>query len=217
MHADVHPPLSQQLADVLAESRASGNVTLNGLLLRIDRRTLYLVMIILCLPFVLPVSVPGLSPIMGTIIALLSLRLASGRQPRLPGRLGERHLPPQVQQRLLSGSSRFLRLIEKVVRPRRTQWLIAPPARLFNSCLIALLALLLALPLPAPPFFLTNSVPSYGIIVLAASLMEEDGVLIWFGYALVVVNIVFFAFIASLASDFLLNALLSLRDALWLP
>ena len=35
---------------------------------------------------------------------------------------------------------------------------------------------------PFPPF--TNSLPAYSIILLAASMMEEDGVLIWVGYAM---------------------------------
>jgi hypothetical protein len=42
---------------------------------------------------------------------------------------------------------------------------------------------LLALPFPPfPP--LTNSLPCYCIILLSASMMEEDGVAIWWAYLL---------------------------------
>jgi hypothetical protein len=42
--------------------------------------------------------------------------------------------------------------------------------------------MLLALPFPPlPP--LTNSLPSYSIILLAASMMEEDGLTIWIAYS----------------------------------
>jgi hypothetical protein len=45
------------------------------------------------------------------------------------------------------------------------------------------MALLLSLPFPGiPPF--TSSLPCYDVILIAASMMEEDGVLIWFGYAM---------------------------------
>ncbi len=191
-----HQPLSQSLAALLAEAGAE-RLTLNRLLLRTQGRGLYLVIIILCLPFVVPFSIPGLSPLMGTIITLLTLRLAFGKEPRLPAFLGERPLPAGFQQRVLRGGVTFLRQVERVVRPRRTTWLSWPAVRVANCICVIVLALLLALPLPAPPFFLTNSIPSYGIILLAAAMMEEDGVLIWFGYAALVFNLVFFGLIGG--------------------
>ena len=51
-----------------------------------------------------------------------------------------------------------------------------------NGLLMAFMGLLLALPFPPlPP--LTNALPCYSIILLAASMMEEDGVTIWIAYA----------------------------------
>jgi len=45
---------------------------------------------------------------------------------------------------------------------------------------MTLQAFLLALPFPPlPPF--TNSLPCYALILIAASMMEEDGILIWIG------------------------------------
>jgi hypothetical protein len=66
--------------------------------------------------------------------------------------------------------------------------------------------LLLALPLPSPPFFFSNSIPSYGIVVLSASMMEEDGVLIWVGYGLVIVNLIFFSLIGTAVLELFLRA-----------
>ena len=75
----------------------------------------------------------------------------------------------------------------------------APPTGdvTMNALLIALMAFLLALPLPSAPFFPTNGLPAYTIIVIAASMLEEDGVLIFFGYALALATVVFFASIAG--------------------
>jgi len=88
-------------------------------------------------------------------------------------------------------------------------------ARIIHSAMLAVLGLLLALPLPSPPFFFSNSIPSYGIILLAASLMEEDGLLVWFGYALFAANLVFFGFLGGMIADFAFLAVDRLRQVFW--
>ena len=193
----MNQPLSQSLAEILREDSGPAGLTLNRLLERTEGRGIFLVIILLCLPFIIPASIPGLSTLLGSIILLLSLRLALGKTARLPAFLGERTLPRGVQQRAVGGSVKFLRWLEKFIRPRRTRWLGTHPAKLLNTLLIAALSLLLALPLPTPPFFFSNSLPAYAIILLAASMMEEDGVLIWIAYAVVLANVVFFVLVAG--------------------
>ncbi len=200
-----HQVLSVSLAEILGHVSAERPLTLNELLERTEGRSIYLVVIVLCLPFLIPLSVPGLSSVMGSIIIWLMLRQIVGKAPRLPRFLGERQLSARVQRRLLSGSIRVLRALEKLTRPRRTQWLTWRWAVAVNSLVIASLGFLLALPLPSPPFFLTNSVPAYAIVVLAASLMEEDGVMVWFGYALALVNVVFFGLLAGVIVELFLK------------
>jgi hypothetical protein len=217
--APSHEPLSQELARVLRETPAHG-VTMNYLLERTNGRGLYLLMILLCLPFVPLVSPPGLSGLLGGIVMILSLGLAVRMRPRLPAFIGERPLPPDLRQhlldflaaprgrgpqerptnfkeRLLRWGVAFLRFIERWSRPRRTAWMQWRVTRSGNALLIALLAFLLALPLPSAPFFPTNGLPAYAIILLAAAMMEDDGVLVWFGYTLALATIVFFASIGG--------------------
>jgi hypothetical protein len=179
----MHEPLSQKLLRIVeANSRAEG-ITLNELLEHTEGRGFYLVVILLSLPFIVPVSIPGVSTVLGLSIALLSFKLAFGAQPRLPLFMGNRRLSPQAQKKVLTGSVKFLRVVEKLVKPRRTVWMTTRPARFANAMLMTLMGLFLALPFPPlPP--LTNALPCYSIILLAASMMEEDGVTIWFAYAL---------------------------------
>jgi len=193
----MNQPLSQSLAEILREDSGPAGLTLNRLLERTEGRGIFLVIIILCLPFVVPVSLPGVSSVMGLIILLLALRVGLGQSARLPAFLGARKLPPGLQKRAAGGGVRFLRWLEKFMRPRRTRWLGTPPAKRVNILLIAALALVLALPLPSPPFFFSNSLPAYAIILLAASIIEEDGVLIWIAYGMVLVNAIFFALIGG--------------------
>ena len=192
----VHEPLSQKLAQILETDSAGGHLTINHLLERTEGRGLYLVVMLLSLPFIVPVSLPGVSTVLGSIIALLSFRLALALPPRLPKFLGERPLPPQLERKILGGSVKFLRFVEKLVKPRRTQWMSVRVAVSLNALLMTLLGLLLALPFPPlPP--LTNSLPGYSLILLAASMMEEDGVLIWVAYGVSLGTVIYLVVIAS--------------------
>ena len=184
--------LSEKLAQLLEDNSSSDGVSLNHLLAKTGGRGFHLVVILLALPFIIPLAIPGVSTLLGLSVALLSFKLAFGVQPRLPKFMGDRRLTPDFQRKLLAGSVRIVRLVEKFARPRRTPWMSTRPARLFNALLMTLMGLLLALPFPPlPP--LTNTLPCYCIILLAASMMEEDGVMIWFAYLLSLGTIVYLA------------------------
>ena len=179
----MHEPLSEKLRQIIEANSNGQGVTLNQLLEKTGGRGCYLVLILLSLPFILPMALPGVSTVLGLCIALLSIKLAVGATPRLPKFMGERSLSPAFQRKVLAGSVRIVGFVEKLVRPRRTQWLATRSARTVNALLLAFMALLLALPFPPfPPF--TNSLPCYCIILIAASMMEKDGVAIWWAYVL---------------------------------
>jgi hypothetical protein len=194
----MHEPLSQSLARILERGAANDALTANQLIARTEGRGFYFLFIILSLPFVAWISLPGMSTILGPMIALLALRLALGKEPRLPSSLGDRVLPPKLKQNILSGGLKFCRFLEKGVRPRRTTWMTWPIARLLHALLVVFMAFLLALPLPSPPFLGSNALPSYAIILLAISMMEEDGVMIWFGYLASLVAVAYFALLGGL-------------------
>lgn len=191
-----HVPLSHQLQGLLDQESATDRLTVNTLIEKTHGRGLYLAVILLSLVFIVPVSLPGVSTVLGVMIAILCFRLAFGLPPRLPRFLGDRPLPPAMRQRVLGGSVKFLRWVEKWVRPRQTRWLGRPAARTVNAVLMGLMACLLALPFPPlPPF--TNSLPAYALILIAASTMEEDGYLVWVGYAVAIGTVIYLAFIAA--------------------
>ena len=179
----MHEPLSEKLAQMIEANGSSDRITLNHLLERTGGRGFYLVVILMALPFIVPLSIPGVSTVLGLAVSLLSFKIALGASPRLPRFMGDRKLSPDFQGTVLRGSVKFVRLVEKLVRPRRTPWMNTRPARFINALLMTFMGLLLAMPFPPlPP--LTNALPCYCIILLAASMMEEDGVTIWFAYAL---------------------------------
>lgn len=190
-----HAPLSQELARLMGEEPASGGLTLNKILERTEGRGLFLMMIILCLPFVPFFSIPGSSTLLGTAILWLAARHALGKPAHLPRRIGDRALKPKTRKAILTGGAKLLRFLEKGVRPRRSSWMTWRAARVVNSLIIAWMAFLLALPLVIP---FTNTTPAYAIIFMAASMMEEDGVMIWVGYAASLGTTIYFAFWAEI-------------------
>lgn len=186
-----HVPLSRLLRELLDHPEPGSPLTMNQLLMRSEGRGVYLLIILISLPFLLPTPFLGLSTPLGIIIITLALRHALELPPRLHRRVGDRPLPRSFQDRVLGGSVRMLNRLERWVKPRRDKWLLSPVARWINCGLISALAFMLAIPLP--PFIpFTNSVPAIAIILISLSMMEEDGVLIWLGYAAVLGNVVFF-------------------------
>lgn len=186
------------LADLLAQFPGGSTFTLNQVLLRSEGRGIYLFMILLCLPFLQPVPLFGLSTPLGLMICILAVRHAIGLPPRLPRRIGERPLPDKFKEAVLGGSTRVLKRMEKYVKPRRDRWLASAPSRWMHCLLIAVLALLLALPLP--PFVLfSNVVPGVVLVIICVSMMEEDGALIWAAYVGIVGNVIYFGFVVASA------------------
>ena len=176
---------------------------MNLLLNRTEGRGVYLLIITICLPFLLPTPFLGLSTPMGLIMMILAMRHALDLPPRLPRKVGDRALPDAFKKRVLGGSVTMLQRLERWVKPRRDRWLGTRAAVWVNCTLVAVLAFLLCLPLP--PFIpFTNSVPAIAIILISLSMMEEDGVLIWTAYAAVMGNVAFFGFLLLSVSKILM-------------
>ncbi|MBK9140210.1 MAG: exopolysaccharide biosynthesis protein [Verrucomicrobia bacterium] len=118
--------MSQELLELLGGLRPEDRLSLNDVFLRTEGRGLFLFIIVLCLPFVTPISIPGMSNALGVVLILLGIRLAFGLAPCLPPWIGDRPLPPGFQK-VLRASTRVVRFLERWARPRKDKW--AQPAR----------------------------------------------------------------------------------------
>ena len=174
-------PLSAQLADLFRSEGAAG-LTLNQLLERTADRGPYGLIILMCLPFMAPFAMPGVSNVFGVVIAMLAWRILRGEPARLPRRLGNRSVQGRVLARVVAASIRVLGWVERLTRPRGPAWLQGAQLRRFNALVLAYGGLLLAAPIP-PIIPVSNLAPAIGILLVAASMMERDGIMIWAGYA----------------------------------
>jgi hypothetical protein len=153
-------------------------------------RGLQFVVILLCLPFLTPVTIPGVSTPFGLAIALCGLRIAFGHKPWLPAFVLNKRISYAVLERMVHFGCRIYKKVEKVVRPRLGFLVAGPGMGTLIGLAIALSGIFLSLPIP-PPFPLTNTIPGFAIILLSLGLMERDGGLILCGYGLTLIAAVY--------------------------
>ncbi len=188
--------LSDDLRRVL--EAAHGEAMLVGDMVKIlQGRGLQVIVILLCLPFLSPVSIPGISVPFGLAIALSGLRIAFGKKPWLPGMILDRRISHGALEKMIRAGCYFYGKLEKLIRPRLEILLNGPGMRPLIGAGIALCGIYLSLPIP-PPFILTNTIPGLAIIFFSLGLIERDGVMVLAGYVLSVVATIYFGFIAFL-------------------
>jgi hypothetical protein len=196
-------PLSEQLSRIISNP---GNqpLDLNQLLSQTADRGPYALIILLCLPFMAPFSLPGFSNVFGVVIAILAWRILQGRPARLPRRLGERRIDGKILARVVRGSIRVVHWIENLTRPRARGWVTGNTARRVNAIVLIYGGLVLAAPIP-PIIPLSNLTPSIGLILVAAGMMEEDGVVLWMGYFATIAASAYIGFLIYIQSALILH------------
>jgi hypothetical protein len=186
------PRFSQELRQ-LAQEFANRPASLAEILAATRGRGFDLLLLVIGLPFVTPVPLPGFSAPFGLVVLLIGARLALGRKPWLPEKLMQRKLPPQFIARVLATASRVVRWLEVLLRPRlrflHEQWMY----RRIAGTLIMLSGLLMVLPLPLP---LTNGLPALTVVLLAAGAMERDGLFFLAGCAMFTATLAYFGLLA---------------------
>jgi hypothetical protein len=186
------PRFSWELHD-LARQFAGRPARLSEILAATQGRGFNLLLLLLGLPLLTPVPLPGVSTLFGLAVMLIGTQLALGRQPWLPEKILQRALPAQFIARLLGAASRIVRWLEVLLRPRleflHERWIYRRAA----GTLIMLSGLLLLLPLPIP---LTNCLPALTVVLLAAGAMERDGLFFLAGGASFGLTLVYFGLLA---------------------
>jgi hypothetical protein len=179
----------------IARSLPSRGLTLRELLERLGERGLLMFSMMLTIPFLLPVSIPGSSLPFGLLIALIAVGTVRHRSPWLPTRLMSRHLTSEHLVKVLEKGTRLFTRLEKVIHPRLLLLTHGATFGRINGILLGFSGILLMAPLPLP---LSNTLPAYGTLFLAAGTLERDGYAIIAGYVMVFLTIVYFGLVALL-------------------
>jgi hypothetical protein len=187
-------PVSAMLSKIVGTVPARG-LTLRQLLNRLGERGQLILCMILTIPFLLPVSIPGSSTPFGMLMVLIAVGLAMQRSPWLPNRLMNRRLAMQHLVPMLERGGRLFARLETVVHPRLLPLTHRATVGRFNVMLLGFSGLLLMLPLPLP---FANMLPAYGVLFLAMGSLERDGYAILAGYVMVLLTMVYFGGLAML-------------------
>lgn len=171
-------------------------MTLGELTARLHHAGFGLVVIVVCLPFLQPVPLGGLSTVLGPYVALQGFRLCRGdKELHLPGWIARRRLEEKTLQLLLGLARRFFALAEKFSRPR---WRALLAHERAAGAGIALSGALLSLPFPVP---LSNMICAVPAVLLALSALEDDGLLAVLGWFGLLLSVAFHVGLALLGAE----------------
>jgi hypothetical protein len=158
-------------------------------------RGLHMIILLLCLPFLSPVTIPGLSLPFGLAIVVCGFRIGFGHKPWLPGFIMRHQVSHKALERMVRVGLAVYARLEKIIRPRLEFVFNGAGMRMTTGLAIALAGLLLSLPIP-PPFPLTNTIPGFAIVFFSLGLSERDGVMLLVGYGMTILATVYVALIA---------------------
>ena len=183
--------LSRELAILEGESRQR-RINIGDVIALLDERAYTFLLVLLSLPFIQPIPIPGLSTPFGVVIALLGIGLLVGRKPWLPDRLLKIQLPEKFLAAALKVMRRLVLLLEMVLRPRIAFLVVNPAMRRLQGFCILVSGVLLCLPLPIP---FTNMLPAVTVIAFSCSTLGTDGFFCLAGIFCFGITVAFFAVI----------------------
>ncbi|WP_312796652.1 exopolysaccharide biosynthesis protein [Tianweitania sp.] len=191
---------SESLRDALMRtiSQIRGeHVTLRELVRLIGEQGLLLLCALLTIPFLLPVSIPGVSTVFGAAIILISVGIITNRAPWLPERLMDRPLDADKLNGILKRGADMVAKIERVIRPRVRTLTDGAFINRLNGFGIMAGGILLIFPLGLIPF--SNTLPAFAILFLCLGVSQRDGVFVILGYLTLVATVIYFAALAYAA------------------
>lgn len=176
-----HVPKRSLVDDLRAiKAHADGKPIAFGELFEIMRERGHpTVMLILTLPFLLPIPLIGLSIPVGLINILIGVCIIIGIKPWMPKWVLRRQMRYETVSKLVDRGSKMAARIDRLMRPSLQVMFWPGVYRLIGLSLV-LASIALMLPIP-----FGNWLPAFAIIMLAMGLLGGDGRFILAGHVLV--------------------------------
>lgn len=169
-------------------------VTLSLVLELLGKESFLILSAFLTLPFLAPVSIPGVSTVFGAMILLIGISLVFDRPLWLPARFITLVFPTDKLRSCLSQGLIWVQRLEKISHRRISILCCGNLMSRINGLVVALSALLLMVPLAFIPF--PNTFPALAILLLSIGILQQDWIFILLGYLFLVVTSFYFAIIA---------------------
>ena len=188
------PSASGTIGYILLQVK-SETISVRELMTMMGEHGLLMLCALMTLPFVFPVSIPGVSTVFGAAILLIGVAVTLNTLPWLPAFVADKRLDWHKLQPVLQRGVRFLKKVDGYLKPHRLAVLSqgAVMNRL-NGCALIFAAIMLMMPLGLVPF--SNTLPAVAILFLAVGMSQRDGAVVAAGYVMNVATVIYFGFLA---------------------
>lgn len=194
--ADNRESLYQALTRAI-DSIEGSTITLRKLLALVGEHGLLFLCALLTIPFLIPVSIPGVSTVFGAAIILISIGITTNRMPWLPDRIMDKEMDAVKLSGILRRGAEVVARVETYIRPRAQAITGSGFASRINGLALIFAGVLLMAPLGLVPF--SNTLPAFAILLLAVGMSQRDGLVVLAGYAMIVATLIYFGVLAWLA------------------
>lgn len=167
--------------------------------------------VFLTIPFMVPVSIPGVSTVFGLAILLIGFGLMRRSTPWLPARLLRRRFSSAKLRAALDAGLIWVMRLEKISRPRLLGLTHGSGMLFVNGLMVIVGGVLLMMPFGFVPF--SNTLPGLAVLLLAIGMLQRDGWCVLLGYATNFLTAVYFAFLLLGGTVLLQKLWTSLRTA----
>jgi hypothetical protein len=172
-------------------------ITLRRLLELVGEHGLLFLCALLTIPFLIPVSIPGVSTVFGAAIVLIAVGITMNRMPWLPARIMDKELDATRLSAILRRGVGIVAKVETYIRPRMQGLTEGAVMGRVNGLALVFGGVLLMAPLGLIPF--SNTLPAFAILLLAVGMSQRDGLVVLAGYGMLVATLIYFGALAAAA------------------
>ena len=177
---------SQKIETIAHACEGRLQMTVGELAASLSARGQAFIALILSLPFVSLLSLPGLSIVLGSCIAFIGFRIFCKKPFWLPAKLRAKTFSGDKAARYLRKLLPPFSWIENYIRPRGTVFQQHPALQSVNGGFLGIAGLCLLISLHPGSYFL----PGLSIALLSLGMLEEDILFVWLGYGVLLLHII---------------------------
>jgi len=189
--------MSNKLLEALSDVKDLPKITLGAIVERAQGQASLVLCLISILPFMQPIPIPGLSSVLGAVVALQGFGIMVWSKPLLTHGLKQVEITPERFEIIERAAIKFTNLSGKI-SSLKSELVNSRLSHIFCGASIVICALFLSLPLPIP---FSNLIPSLGIFFICLGLLEEDVLLTLMGHGMTIVVVMFSLFSYQLIAE----------------
>lgn len=173
--------MSERLIMALENVKTLPVITLEAIIKNVKEEALLILCLMVILPFLQPIPIPGVSSVLGFILILQGLGLMLWRKPLLTRGMKKITISHERFNSILKAALKFSTFISKLsafkhpVVNTKLSHILCGLSIMFAGAFISL-------PLPIP---FSNFIPALGTFMICIALLEEDIILLILGHGIV--------------------------------